>query len=59
MAEPIIPITRAARAVGLPYQSLLRLIHLGRIPSVRIAGGTRRVRLSAVLAHIEELGVAD
>jgi excisionase family DNA binding protein len=57
MAEPIITIAAAARSTGVPYASLLRLIHLRRIPCVRVAG-TRRVRLSQVQSCIEELGAA-
>lgn len=56
MAEPLIPMTRAAAELGVPYQSFRRLVHLKRIPSVRFAG-IRRVRLSAVRAALEEIGV--
>jgi excisionase family DNA binding protein len=57
MSEPIITIARAARECGLAYHVLLRLIHERRIPSVRVAG-TRRVRLSAVRAIVEEIASA-
>jgi excisionase family DNA binding protein len=56
MAEPIISIAAAARAVGIPYHTLRRLIGLGRIASVRVAG-IRRVRASQVIAAIEECGL--
>jgi excisionase family DNA binding protein len=52
-SERIISIAAAARATGLPYHTLRRLIHLRRVASVRV-GGTRRVRLSAVRVAIEE-----
>jgi excisionase family DNA binding protein len=56
MAEPFIPIAAAARSTGIPYHTLRRLIASGRMPSVRFAG-IRRVRLSQIVAAIEELGV--
>ena len=56
MAEPIISISRAAREVGLAYHVLIRLVHLRRVPSVRV-DGVRRVRLSQVRAVIEEIPV--
>jgi len=54
MAEPIVTVSRAARETGLPYQTLLRLVAHGRVASVRVAGGPRRVRISAVRAILEE-----
>jgi excisionase family DNA binding protein len=54
MPEPIITIAAAARQTGLAYHALLRLLHMRRIPSVRVAG-TRRVRLSQVAAYIQEI----
>jgi excisionase family DNA binding protein len=53
--EPLVLIATAARATGIPYQTLRRLIHAGRFPSVRFAG-IRRVRVSQIVAAIEELG---
>ena len=53
--EPIIPVSHAALAVGLPEHALRRLVNAGRVPSVRIAGGVRRVRVSQVLTCLEEL----
>jgi excisionase family DNA binding protein len=58
MPEPIITIARAAKESGLKYHVVLRLIHERRIASVRVAG-TRRVRLSAVRACIEEIASAS
>jgi excisionase family DNA binding protein len=56
MAEPIIPIAAAARLTGIPYHTLLRLVHEGRIACVRVSG-IRRIRLSQVQAAIEEVEV--
>jgi len=57
MAEQLVPIARAARETGIPYQTLWRLVHAGRIPSVEFAG-LRRVRLSQVRGSIREIGDA-
>ena len=51
--EPILTMAAAARAVGLPVLALRRLVYAGRIAHVKVAG-VRRVRLSAVLACLEE-----
>jgi excisionase family DNA binding protein len=55
-AEKIIPMARAASLSGIPVHTLRRLVAAGRIPHV-VVGGVRRVRLSQVLASIEERGV--
>jgi hypothetical protein len=57
MVEPIISVAKASRQTGVPYHVLLRLMHLRRIPSVRVAG-IRRVRLSQVASAIEEVSAA-
>jgi hypothetical protein len=51
--EPLVTQAVAARAVGLPPSTLRRMVRLGHIPSVEIAG-TRRVRLSAVRSVMRE-----
>ena len=51
--EPIITIARAARESGIPVYTLRRLIDRGLVAHVRL-GGMRRVRLSAVLACVQE-----
>jgi excisionase family DNA binding protein len=53
-AEKIVPITVAARALGVPYSALRRLVVAGRVPSVRL-GGVRRVRLSQLRTMLEEI----
>jgi hypothetical protein len=53
VAEPIVPIAKAARATGIPIRSLRRLVESGRCPSV-VVGDTRRVRVSAVIGCIKE-----
>ena len=55
MSEPLVSIAMGARETGISYRALRRLIHAGRLPSVRFAG-IRRVRLSQLRAAIEELG---
>ena len=46
MPEPICTISKAARLCGLEYHATRsRLVHEGRVASVRVAG-TRRIRLS-------------
>jgi excisionase family DNA binding protein len=52
-AEPIMPVSRAAKLSGIPVFTLRRLVRSGRVASVRVAG-IRRVRLSAVSACLEE-----
>jgi len=51
--ETLISIREASRRVGLNYAMLRRLISLGRIDSVQIAGITR-VRESSVRQQISE-----
>ena len=52
--EPLRTIKSVSRATGVPYGTLRRLIRLGRIPSVRVAGMPPRLRLSQVKAAIVE-----
>jgi excisionase family DNA binding protein len=52
--EPLITIASAARQSGLAEWTLRRLVRTGVIPSVRIAGRVRRVRLSDVRAAIQD-----
>ncbi len=52
-AEPLMTIASVSRRTGVPYLTLRRLIALGRIGSVRVAG-IPRVRLSEVQAAIVE-----
>ena len=52
-AEQVVPITEAARQLGLPYAMLYRLVRQGRVPSVVVSGITR-VRLSALRACISD-----
>jgi excisionase family DNA binding protein len=54
MDERLITIAEAARETGLVYYTLRRLVVRGAIPSVMVAGGVRRVRLSAVRACFQE-----
>ena len=51
--EPLLSIAAAARAAGLPYGTLRRLVHSGRVSTVEVAGSIR-VRLSAVLQLIRD-----
>jgi hypothetical protein len=53
--EPILTIAAAARATGIACLALERLGALDCVASLRVAG-VRRVRLSAVLACLEECG---
>ncbi len=55
-AEKIISMSRAAELAGLAPYTLRRLVAIGRVPCVRVCG-RRRVRLSQVLACLEECGV--
>jgi excisionase family DNA binding protein len=57
MAEPLITMTRAAKETGIPLQTMYRLVHARRLPSVVFAG-IRRVRLSEILAAMEEVTIA-
>jgi len=52
--EPLMPVSQAARQVGLSVFALRRLIAKGRCPSVLVAG-IRRVRLSQVRSVIQEV----
>jgi excisionase family DNA binding protein len=56
--EPLITIASAARQSGLAEWTLRRLVRTGAIPSVKVAGRVRRVRLSEVLAAIEASAVS-
>ena len=51
--EPLLSIAAAARATGLPYGTLRRLVHSGQVATVEVAGSIR-VRLSAVLELIRD-----
>ena len=52
--EPLITIANAARKTGLAEWTLRRLVRSGAIPSIRVAGRVRRVRLSDVLAAMQD-----
>ena len=51
--EPLIPVARAARNLGLSYTTLRRLVRSGRVASTTIAG-TVRVRLTDIRRSIQE-----
>lgn len=53
MAEPILTVAAAARAVGISPATLRRMIDQGLVAYVEV-GGVKRVRLSAVRAAIVE-----
>jgi excisionase family DNA binding protein len=52
--EPLITIASAARQSGVAPWTLYRLVRESAIPPVRVAGKVRRVKLSDVLAAIEQ-----
>ena len=51
--DPIMSLAAAARAVGVSYHTLRRLVASGAVPHVTV-GGVRRIRLSAARAAIVE-----
>ncbi len=51
--EPLLTIAAAARAAGLPYGTLRRMIHSRLVAAVEVAGSIR-VRLSAVESVIRD-----
>jgi len=55
MPERLITIAEASRKTGIAYHCLRRLALSGRVPTVDVAG-LRRIRLSAVLSIMSELG---
>lgn len=55
MTKPLTP-RQVARALGVSEASLKRWCDRGVIPSVRTAGGHRRLELSAVLQYLRESG---
>jgi MerR family transcriptional regulator, light-induced transcriptional regulator len=55
MTKPLTP-RQVARALGVSEASLKRWCDRGIIPSVRTAGGHRRLELSAVLQYLRESG---
>jgi excisionase family DNA binding protein len=55
MKELITP-KQVARAIGVSESSLKRWCDRGLIPTVRTAGGHRRLPISGVLSYLRETG---
>ncbi len=54
-----IPVTEAARRLGVSTRTIQRMIRRGELPSVRV-GGARRVQIQSLLSPTSETpGVAD
>ena len=57
-AKALVTLAAASRESGLAYHTLRRLVLIGRIPHICVAGRTRRVRMSQVRALMAEHAAA-